>query len=145
MWFVCLLSFSPLRARVARSASAARSGQAKGQAAARCRPFAAARLTAHVNLVDLKREIPAYLSLAYRAPQLDMDDVSAFSDGVLDFWRGADAKGLASWKMAAQIAFSVSPSSAMCERVFSLLANMFPSQMDRSLGDVMQASALVSC
>mmetsp|Transcript_22026 Transcript_22026/g.59408 ORF Transcript_22026/g.59408 Transcript_22026/m.59408 type:complete len:91 (+) Transcript_22026:587-859(+) len=44
----------------------------------------------------------------------------AFTKTVLDFWKGR-AEEMPSWAAAARIVFAMAPSSAACERVFSLL------------------------
>ena len=52
----------------------------------------------------------------------------------LSFWAEHHSK-FPAWATAAQIVFAVSPNSASCERVFSLLALFFGKQRDASLAD----------
>ncbi len=47
------------------------------------------------------------------------------------------------WSKAARIVFSMSPNSASCERVFSLLKVMFGENRDSSLADMLQASLML--
>lgn len=47
----------------------------------------------HVSAQDLKRELPAYISEAQNV-RIDHEDVQAFSDQVLRFWRGASKRNL---------------------------------------------------
>lgn len=101
-----------------------------------------APLAHHINIRDLKQELPIYLSSAVNV-NLNRDDVSAFSDGVLKFWRGASVKHLSTWRKAARIIFSISPNSASCERVFSLLSSMYGDTQASVLADKLQASLML--
>lgn len=47
----------------------------------------------HVRVHDLKKELPSLLAAAQDV-NIDHDDVSGFSDSVLDFWRNASKKHL---------------------------------------------------
>ena len=47
------------------------------------------------------------------------------------------------WAAAARIAFALTPSSASCERVFSLMAWMFSSDQYSTLGDQMEAGMML--
>ena len=48
-----------------------------------------------------------------------------------------------SWALAARITFGLSPNSAACERVFSLVATMFGDQQMSALGDLLRAALLL--
>lgn len=100
-------------------------------------------LTQHVNLEALKAEIPAYLSAAADIESIDISDVDLFTSQVLMFWRGASKTALKEWRTAALIVFSMSPNSASCERVFSLLESMFGDQQLSTLVDSIQASLMM--
>ena len=67
----------------------------------------------------LKAQLPAYVAAASHAA-INSDDVDDFSDAVLAWWH-AHNKSFPAWASAARVAFSISPNSASCERVFSLL------------------------
>ena len=45
---------------------------------------------------------------------------------------------------AARVVFAISPNSASCERVFSLLKNLFGEQQMASLADYVQASLMIN-
>ena len=47
------------------------------------------------------------------------------------------------WATAARIVFAISPNSASCERVFSLLKLMFAEQQLSSLADVIRAALML--
>lgn len=100
-------------------------------------------LTHHVSLELLKAEIPAYLSAASEIESIDVSDVATFTSQVLRFWRSASKTALKQWCKAAMIVFSMSPNSAACERVFSLLENMYGDQQLNSLADTLQASLML--
>lgn len=97
----------------------------------------------HINLSELKKELPNYLVAAKEAESITTDDVESFSTAVLNFWELASDKELASWKRAARLVFCLTPNSASCERVFSLLALMFDDSRDHSYADVIQASLML--
>ena len=71
----------------------------------------------------LKAQLPAYLAAASHAAS-NSDDVDDFSASVLNWWR-TNGKSFPAWASAACVAVSISPNSASCERVFSLLRLMF--------------------
>lgn len=99
-------------------------------------------LMEHTNLHLLKRQLPAYL-VASKDVEIDRTEVSKFSEQVLTFWRKTSKKELSEWRKAATIVFSMSPNSASCERVFSLLANMYGDQQHNVLSDHLQASIMM--
>lgn len=101
-------------------------------------------LMEHVNLQDLQAQLPAYLSAAARAPAHDLDDVSAYTEAVLTFWRtNTSEASMPAWRKAARIMFAFSPNSATCERVFSLLDAMFGDGQKNSLADMLEASLML--
>lgn len=103
-----------------------------------------APLQEHVRPVRMKSEIPAYLSLAADFGEIPSTDPQQFTQEVLQFWRGAAKKpGVGEWCKAAQIVFAISPNSASCERVFSLLNCMFDDNQANSLADYLQAALMM--
>ena len=46
--------------------------------------------------------------------------------------------------LAARVVFAISPNSASCERVFSLLKNLFGEQQMAALADYVQASLMLN-
>lgn len=98
----------------------------------------------HVRLEDLHSQLPAYLAAAMRAPPYSLDDVDAYTENILTFWRANTMESsMSAWRLAARIIFSFSPNSASCERVFSLLASMFGEGQEVSLADTIQASLML--
>lgn len=90
-------------------------------------------------LQGLKQELCIYLSACARAPTFDRNDIEAYTEGVLSWWR-QHGNAFPCWAIAARIAFALSPNSASCERVFSLLKELFSSQQLRSLSDYMSVA-----
>ena len=86
-------------------------------------------------------ELDRYTTAA-RDFEVDRADVDAFTESVLKFWR-THRSTLPMWAKAARIVFALSPNSASCERVFSLLASMFSPEQKSSLGDALQASLML--
>lgn len=73
-----------------------------------------------------------------------VDDVAAYSEAVLSFWRlHTSDTSMRAWRLAARIVFAISPNSASCERVFSLLESMVGETQMNSLADMLQASLLL--
>jgi len=68
--------------------------------------------------------------------------VNEFTKTVLSFWRGR-VRELPSWAKAARIVFAMAPSSAACERVFSLLKAMFGEDQSSALADMLQGSLML--
>ena len=62
---------------------------------------------------------------------------------LLTWWR-VNGKSFPGWATAAQIAFALTPNSASCERVFSLLEEMFGPQQDATLADQLRASIMLA-
>lgn len=96
----------------------------------------------HVNRQLLLQQLPAYLIEA-RDVVVDVADVDQFTHQVLSFWRHSNKERLSEWRKAAQIVFAMSPNSASCERVFSLLANMYSDDQHATLADSLQASLMM--
>ena len=90
----------------------------------------------------LKAEVDMYRVAARAAPALDHNDVKAFTDGVLEFWRKQGSK-MPAWRKAAKIVFAIPPTSAASERVFSLLEAMFGKGHDSALSDLIQAALML--
>jgi hypothetical protein len=100
-------------------------------------------LGVHNLLPKLKQELPQYLAAAAGAPAFDKSDINAYSEGILSWWR-TNGGSFPSWSQAALMVFSLSPNSASCERVFSLLKNMFSEQLQRNtLGDYIRAALML--
>ena len=98
---------------------------------------------AHIpNIADgMKNELPDYLQ-ACRGLVIDHGDVGDFTTSVLKWW-ASHHKRFPMWAQAARIAFCLSPNSAACERVFSLLQCSFGANRDGSLADQVQASVML--
>mmetsp|Transcript_18603 Transcript_18603/g.54513 ORF Transcript_18603/g.54513 Transcript_18603/m.54513 type:complete len:172 (+) Transcript_18603:2232-2747(+) len=92
-------------------------------------------------LADLKREAAAYMRCAADV-RVNRTDIDEFTETVLSFWRGR-VKELPSWAKAARIVFAMAPSSAACERVFSLLKSMFGDDQSSALADMLQGSLML--
>ena len=99
-------------------------------------------IAAHVDLQKLKDELPTYLTRAVGF-LASATDVADFSNSVLGWWKSNDGKNLSEWSKAARIAFAMSPNSASCERVFSLLQLMFGDQQMAALADYIQAALML--
>ena len=56
---------------------------------------------------------------------------------------GVIVRGEAAWAIAARIVFAMLPSSAPCERVFSLVECMFGQDQLSSLADQLQGSVML--
>ena len=82
---------------------------------------------------SLKAELAAYLTLAEDVP-LNVD--------VLDWWKKHSTE-LPHWSTAVELVVLVQPSSAACERAFSLLKARFGPQQDMTLQDYIQTSVLM--
>ena len=91
----------------------------------------------------MKRELSSYLAAAAHAPTFDKSDIDSYTTSLLTWWR-VNGKTLPGWATAAQIAFALTPNSASCERVFSLLEEMFGPQQDASLADQLRASLMLA-
>ena len=98
-------------------------------------------IKAHISIDQLKQEMPYYQAAAANFT-VDHSDISEFTCKVLKFWAG---KGymFPEWARAANIVFSLSPNSAACERVFSLLQYMFGDTQDGALADYIQTALML--
>ena len=99
-------------------------------------------LAAHGLLTALKRELPQYLAAAAQAPVFGRSDVGDYSEAILKWWR-VHSHAFPSWARAARIVFALSPNSASCERVFSLLKVLFGEQQMSALGDQIRAALML--
>ena len=90
----------------------------------------------------LKAELPLYLTAAANAPAFDRGDVAAYTEGVLKWWR-TNGSGFKQWALAARIVFAISPNSASCERVFSLVKLMYGDQQISTLADAIRAALML--
>ena len=84
-------------------------------------------------------EIDTFRVEAGSSPQIDHRDVHKFTAGVLDFWRKRGDK-MPTWRKAAKKIFTIPPTLAASERVFSLLEAMFGPDQDQSLSDLIQGA-----
>lgn len=97
-----------------------------------------------LGLMDgLKRELPAYLTSAAQAPDFNKSDVDAYTNNLLKWWR-VNGASFPTWATAARIAFAISPNSASCERVFSLLENMYGDDQMSSLADQLRSALMLA-
>ena len=92
-------------------------------------------------LTAMEGELHHYLASAAGA-SFDHDDADAFTEAMLLWWRNHSAE-LPAWSKAARIIFALTPNSASCERVFSLLKNMFSDEQRSCLGDMLQGSLML--
>ena len=92
---------------------------------------------------NLKSELHKYLADAKNAPPLDQSSVNDYSEGLLTWWRTHGSK-FPAWALAARIVFAISPNSASCERVFSLLEQMFGEDQHSALSDALQAALMLA-
>lgn len=90
-------------------------------------------------LPAMEKEIPAYLTRA-RDFTTTREDVSTFTTDVLKFWKSNRDSGFSTWAKAARMIFGLTPNSASCERVFSLLQQFYGDARDSSLADQIEAS-----
>ena len=95
----------------------------------------------HVDLQKLKAELPAYQAAAAGAT-FDGDGVTDYSEAVLQWW-ACNRHKIPEWAAAARIIFAISPNSASCERVFSLLEHMFGDHMDAALSDYIESALML--
>ena len=93
-------------------------------------------------LDGMKRELPQYLAAAQGAHVFDKSSVADFTEAILKWWR-VNGKAFPAWALAARVAFAISPNSAACERVFSLLATMFTDEQRATLGDAIAAALML--
>ena len=99
-------------------------------------------LASHGLISELKKELPMYLSATQGASVFDMSDVEGFTEALLCWWR-TNGKAFPAWAFAARITFSLTPNSAACERVFSLLKHMFGEAQMSALADYIRAALML--
>ena len=87
----------------------------------------------HQLNAQTKVELPAYLA-ACQSFKVVEDDVEQYTSEILGFWANNQSK-FPTWALAARMVFALTPNSAACERVFSLLANFFGDQQEHTLAD----------
>lgn len=98
----------------------------------------------HDLLPGMKQELPKYIIAAQEFnSDANLNDMQQYTQGILRFWSKHRAN-LPTWAKAAQIVFSLSPSSAGCERVFSLLKHMFGEQRDSSFADQIEVALMLA-
>ena len=101
-------------------------------------------LSTLVDLAAMKAQLPEYLRRArLTAPSFDKTDVKAYTTAILAWWR-INATYFPAWALAARIVFAFTPNSAGCERVFSLLKNMFGDQQMVALSDYLEAALMLA-
>lgn len=94
-------------------------------------------LAANNVLVGMKEELPQYIVAIQDAPIIMRDDIGAYTEKVLKWWRDHGTK-FPSWSLAARIIFALSPNSAGCERVFSMLKFMFSDDQESLRSDALE-------
>lgn len=95
-----------------------------------------------IKFEELQRELPIYLSRAADV-SFDSDDAAKYTECVLSFWASMPNNSMREWIKAARIAFAITPNSASCERVFSLLNVMWSESQVKVLADAIQASLML--
>ena len=93
-------------------------------------------------LSQLKSELPQYLAAAVQAPVFDRSDVDNYTKAILKWWN-THSFAFPTWARAACIVFALSPNSASCERVFSLLKVMFGNAQLSALADYIRAALML--
>ena len=74
------------------------------------------------------------MTAATDAPAFDKADATSYTDSILKWWR-VNGNSFPAWAHAARVVFALSPNSAACERVFSLLKRLFGEQQLSTLKD----------
>ena len=87
------------------------------------------------KIATLAEELPAYLAAA------DGVTVTCEEDKVA--WWAAHADTLPHWCSLVKMLLLIQPSSASAERAFSILANSFNEQQDRTLQDYLEACVML--
>ena len=93
-------------------------------------------------IAGLKKELPAYLVAAASCGGFNRADPEEYSRGLLKWWR-INNPPFPTWAKAARIIFSMVPSSAASERVFSLVKSMFGKEQLSSLADFVQGALML--
>ena len=92
-------------------------------------------------LPQMKIELATYLAVAASA-RLNRLDIPKYTTEILNWWRIHNTD-FPTWATAARIVFALTPNSAMCERVFSLMESMFGQTQGASLSDQLQGSLML--
>ena len=92
-------------------------------------------------LPSMKAELTTYLAAAQGAT-FNREDIDVYTEEVLAWWRN-NSHDFPTWAKAARMIFAMTPNSAMCERVFSLLEAMFGKERNSSLSDMLQGSLML--
>ena len=87
----------------------------------------------NITVDNLKSELPYYMAAA--------GGVATTID-VLEWWKGHERE-LPHWSAAFKLIALVQPSSAACDRVFSLLSSSFSAQQESALEDYIQLSVML--
>jgi len=90
----------------------------------------------------LVAELSIYKSAA-RDFAVDRSDVDEFTTKVLTFWR-VNGGEMPTFSRVARVIFSMAPSSAACERVFSLLDSLFGPEQRKALSDYISGSLMLN-
>jgi hypothetical protein len=90
----------------------------------------------------LVAELSIYKSAA-RDFAVDRSDVDEFTTKVLTFWR-VNGGEMPTFSLVARVIFSMAPSSAACERVFSLRASLFGPEQRKALSDYISGSLMLN-
>ena len=96
---------------------------------------------AHDVIEGMVEELPVYLELC-KGCVFDRTDIHAYTQGILTWWANHH-KEIPAWAKAARIVFALTPNSAACERVFSLLKSMFGDQRMSALADMIQGALML--
>lgn len=96
------------------------------------------------NLISkMKTELDAYVRHAKSFTcEAEEKDIEGYTNSILKFWAN-NSKHFPTWGIAARIVFALSPNSAGCERVFSILKLYFGEQKDKSLADQIEAALML--
>ena len=90
---------------------------------------------------QMKEEVAAYIAVA-NGVRMPTEDIAAYTEKILQFWSGREDK-LPAFAHAARIVFALTPNSAGCERVFSLLATLFPFERTSSMSDLIEGTLMM--
>lgn len=98
----------------------------------------------HDLLKGMSEEVHKYAKAAEKFEcTAEKSDLKEYTKQVLKFW-AEHHEQFPTWARAARIVFSLSPNSAACERVFSLLKNFFGVQQHSSLADQIQNALMLA-
>ena len=83
------------------------------------------------------------VSAGQNAPAFNKASVNDYTEALLKWWR-VNGNKFPAWCLGTRIVFAISPNSASCERVFSLLERMYDEEQRSTLGDAIQASLMLA-